>query len=521
MPARWRQGLALGLSVSLLMSALPRSSWADDAPPASGSGATASARPFLGEAASEGLTAPQERQLGDEVMRQLRQDPQYLDDPILQTYVSAQWQRLISTALQQGEIASDQSTHGAWQVFLVQNSTINAFALPGGYVGVHLGLIGITESRDELAAVLAHEMSHVTQRHIARKMGNGKRQSMVGLATMVLGVLAASQNPSVGQALIVGGQAAAAQGQLNFSRDMEREADRVGFGVLTQAGFNAQSMSTMFEKLEKASRLNDDQRYPWLRTHPLTSERIAEARARLPSGQAGALSKPREDAEYAVMRARALVLMDTSASALQRWQRGSANAQASRDEQLVQTVATLMAAAKLKDMSRAQQAMARAYQLTTHEPVARTALDQIVAEMWLEQGQAVKASAVLQTLDQSSRTNLWLRSRLALMLDRQAQQQTAQVVQSWVSEHPNDAVMWSQLSQLAQSLGQPLRAVRAEAESRIALGDTKGGLDRLKAGLALAPQSGAADAMDRAVLQARFKAVEAQWKEEFKLASQR
>ena len=113
----------------------------------------------------------------------------------------------------------------------MRDRSVNAFALPGGYVGVHLGLIAMTGTRDELASVLAHELSHVTQRHIARGIANSKRQSLIGLAAMILGVLAASRAGSAdgANAAIVGGQAAAIQGQLNFSRDMEREADRIGF----------------------------------------------------------------------------------------------------------------------------------------------------------------------------------------------------------------------------------------------------------------------------------------------------
>ena len=156
--------------------------------------------------------------------------------------------------------------------------------------------------------MLAHELSHVTQRHIARSISAGKTSSFVGIAGLLLGVLVASRNPEAANALIAGGQAVAVQGQLNFSRDMEREADRVGFGVFTAAGYEPGGMAAMFEKLQQASRLNDSQSFPYLRTHPLTSARIGEARARL--GVDAAQLVPRSLA-YAVIRARARVLMDT------------------------------------------------------------------------------------------------------------------------------------------------------------------------------------------------------------------
>ena len=123
----------------------------------------------------------------------------------------------------------------------MRDKEVNAFALPGGYVGVNLGMIAMTSTRDELASVLAHEMSHITQRHIARSIGNAKRQTLMSLAAMLAGLVVASRAGSSGvdtaQVAVVGSQALAAQGQLNFSRDMEREADRVGYQVMTGAGF--------------------------------------------------------------------------------------------------------------------------------------------------------------------------------------------------------------------------------------------------------------------------------------------
>jgi predicted Zn-dependent protease len=166
-------------------------------------------------------------------MRDIRRDPDYLDDPVLLEYLNSIWQPLVAAAKSRGDIDPGTDGQFAWEAFLVRDRSVNAFALPGGFVGVHLGLIAMTSSADELASVLAHELTHVTQRHIARSIGNSQKASLVGLGAMILGILAASRsnNADMAQAAIVGGQAAALQGQLNFSRDMEREADRIGFGV--------------------------------------------------------------------------------------------------------------------------------------------------------------------------------------------------------------------------------------------------------------------------------------------------
>ena len=207
-----------------------------------------SALPALGDAGE--LTALEERKLGNLVMRDIYRDPEYMDDAVLSEYVDGIWRRLLAAAQARSEVSADAANHFSWTLVLVRDRTINAFSLPGGYFGLNLGLIATVTSRDELASVLAHELSHVTQRHIARLIGQEKRQQPLLLVAMVLGALAASQNPQAGMAVAAGGQAALIQQQLNFSRSMEREADRVGYGILTQAGFAPQGFVSMFEKLQ-------------------------------------------------------------------------------------------------------------------------------------------------------------------------------------------------------------------------------------------------------------------------------
>ena len=138
--------------------------------------------PALGDAAGEDFTVGTERRLGDQIMAELRRDPDYLDDPLLLDYLQSLWAPLLAAARLRGDITADTDTALAWETFLVRDRSVNAFALPGGFVGVHLGLIAMTTSRDELASVLAHELSHVTQRHIARSIASSSRQSLVGMA---------------------------------------------------------------------------------------------------------------------------------------------------------------------------------------------------------------------------------------------------------------------------------------------------------------------------------------------------
>ena len=176
--------------------------------------------PSLGD--SSDLSAAAERRIGERIAASIYRDPDYIDDPVLTDYLQGIWQPLMAAARARGELPAELDDRFAWQLFLIRERSINAFALPGGYFGVHLGLVSTVTSADELAAVLAHEMSHVTQRHISRLMTQQSKQAPWMIAAMVLGALAASRHPDAGSAAIVGGQALAAQGQLNFSRDMER-----------------------------------------------------------------------------------------------------------------------------------------------------------------------------------------------------------------------------------------------------------------------------------------------------------
>lgn len=475
-----------------------------------------SALPALGDAASADLDVNDERRLGEQIMQAVRRDPVYLDDPVLLDYVDGLWRQLVAAARQQGHIGADLDRPFAWDLFLVRDPSVNAFALPGGHVGVHLGLIAMTTRPDELASVLAHELSHVTQRHIARSMGSAQRNSMVSLAAMVLGLLVASRagNADAAQMAIAGGQAAMIQGQLNFSRDMEREADRIGYGLLESSGFAPQAMASMFEKLAAANRLNDSGAYPYLRSHPLTSERIAEANARAP--QPGTTASP--GLLHELMRARAQVLMDPGATTLARLQAVPVPAE-SGDGRLVGLYRRALASVRLADGAAARLAVTQALELTNRpgtDPAVRRVLRWLGAEVMLNAGPSASAITWLTPAD-PQRPAMLLRAQAVHMVAT-ANDPTAkapetslvdslQTLQAWVAEHPLDAAAWHQLSQTAAAAGQPLRALRADAEARAASGDLGGAIERLRAGRRTEGQD---EAIERHVIDARLRALEAQ-----------
>jgi beta-barrel assembly-enhancing protease len=478
--------------------------------------------PALGDAISEGFDVGTERRLGEHIMHEIWRDPDYLDDPILVDYVQSIWQPLLNAAKQRGDIGTEIEGRFAWHPFLVRERSVNAFALPGGYMGVHLGLLAMTGSRDELASVLGHELTHITQRHIGRSIANAKKQSLLSVAAMVVGVLAASRSPrSDGpSAVIAGGQALAAQGQLNFSRDMEREADRLGFSLMVDAGFAPQGMAAMFEKLERSARLNDSGGFAYLRSHPLNSERIGEARLR-----AGPQSTPKEIPAsgvpwHTLARARARVLMDTRAVALRRWQNTSTIQNASLDEQVSVSYSSALASTLLRDWVAAQASFQRLQSLasrgSSNDPKIKIGIDMLGAQLALAQGNGPHALAILAPYRQEliSRSVLLLTAQAALLAPLE-QQKSAQELQTWLSEQPLDAPAWLLLSQLWHALGHPLRTLRAEAESKAAVGDFLGALDRLREGQRIATAQGTqADQVEAAVIASRLRALDALWRQQ-------
>lgn len=476
--------------------------------------------PSLGDTASDTLSEGTERRLGERIMQEIRRDPDYLDDPVLLDYLNSLWQPLVKVAKERGDIGDELGTF-AFEAFLVRDKSVNAFALPGGFVGVHLGLISMTATRDELASVLAHELTHVTQRHIARSMNVGARQSMIGLATMILGVIAASRSNSgdAANALITGGQAVAVQGQLNFSRDMEREADRIGFSLLSGAGFSPGGMAAMFEKLDYASRLNDSNSYPYLRSHPLNAERIGEARARLgtvpPAPAVSVLG-------HAAAQGRSRVLMDTRVDALRRWQSQDYNrTEASSAERLSAAYSSALASTLLRDWPQADAALQVAQTTVRGNPrgnlQAEREVQLLQAESMLARGNPDQAAALLQPYlkdgGELSRATMLLSGQVALAQprDTEALKRSADRLQTWTALHGQDAGAWGQLGRTWQQLDMPLRGLRAEAESRAAVGDYNGALDRLRAAQQSAQTGKAAsrgDFIDASIIDARIRDLE-------------
>ncbi len=223
--------------------------------------------PDLGDVSQAVLNPAQERQIGQQGMMGIRAGHQLLDDAEINDYLN-----------QLGGKLAENSSEPAlgFEFFAINDYNVNAFALPGGFIGVNAGLLLTTQSESELAAVLSHEIAHVTQHHTAQMLAGQQGDSLASMAALAVAILAARSNPQASQAAIVGIQAGSMQRQLNFTRTHEQEADRIGLELLQKSGFNVHAMPEFLDRLQKATRLLEGNAPSYLRTHPITSDRIAD-----------------------------------------------------------------------------------------------------------------------------------------------------------------------------------------------------------------------------------------------------
>ena len=229
--------------------------------------------PELGDISQATISPRQERQLGLQIMTEIRADRSYLDDAEIAAYLTSLGNRLLAGS---NEDHPDQE----FEFFALQDPSINAFALPGGFMGFNSGLILAAQSESELAGVMSHEIAHVTQKHLARMISGQKYNMLTTLASLALAILVSRSNPQAGQAAVAASQALSIQSRLNFTRDHEKEADRIGLNILVDAGLNPNGMTEFFERLQKAGRFQENGAPSYLRTHPITYERIADIQSR-------------------------------------------------------------------------------------------------------------------------------------------------------------------------------------------------------------------------------------------------
>lgn len=227
--------------------------------------------PSIGDPSERLITPDQERQLGEAFMRRLRQQVPFVDDPELDAYLNGLGNRLV---------ANSDTPSQRFTFFIVKDNAINAFAAPGGFIGTHSALILAARNESELAGVMAHEIAHVTQKHLVRAYDSASRMSLPTAAAILAAILIGTQSSEAGQAAIMSVQAGSIQQQINFTRANETEADNIGMQILAHSEFDPRGMPNFFERLYQSTRYYGDGLPPFLSTHPVTTDRIAESLAR-------------------------------------------------------------------------------------------------------------------------------------------------------------------------------------------------------------------------------------------------
>jgi predicted Zn-dependent protease len=452
--------------------------------------------PELGDASGALLSPYMERKIGEQAMRDIRlRDPQYLDDPELTEYINKIGHRLVAVSP-----AADQD----FTFFLVKDKTINAFAMPGGFVGVNTGLLLAAQTESELAGVLAHEVAHVTQHHLARLLGKQEQLSIPTLAAVILGLLAARSNPDVTQAVIAGAGATNIQSQLNYSRDFEREADRIGFQYLQQAGFDPGGMATFFERMQKATRLYENNAPAYLQNHPLTVERIADMQNR---AQAATYKQVPDSIEFYLARAK-LRADDGAPRDAVSYFRDLVRARRYANEAAAH-YGLAQALARARDYLQAQKQADTASKLAGPQPMVQL----LAARVKAGAGDAAGARQILRAALERTPNYLPLQYAYVESLQDAGRDQAALVwLADLVKTFPRDQRLYRLQAKSYSAVGKQLLLHQALAESYVLQGTLPAAIEQLQ----IAQKSGDGDFYQLSAVEARLRALRAQQAEEAK-----
>jgi predicted Zn-dependent protease len=416
-----------------------------------------------GDSSASVMTPQQELLLGEAFMRSLRQQIEIIEQPEIQHYIETLGQQLVSQ--------SDDPT-APFEFFVVRDDSINAFAGPAGKIGIHSGLIEKAESEGELAAVLAHEIAHVTQRHLMRALESRQNQSLQTAATVLATIIAASASPQAGEAMIATSAGLSLQQQINFTRSNEQEADRVGMQTLHNAEYAPKNMSAFFKRLQQASRHDGETVPEYLRTHPLSLSRIADAESRI--GQYAPVSR-RSDEEFQRIRTLLKIPQFTNPqSAVRHYQK--ALQQSSLEQQQILQFGLGIA---LQQAEAPKQALQQLLPLLEQQPEAPTLLIQI-ARSEAESGATQQALQRIREISRIYPTHRALAQFHAELLQQQRQFDPAiQRLQQTIADHPTHPALYQQLATPHTLANHPPESHLALAHYHFLRGETKVALQQL------------------------------------------
>jgi predicted Zn-dependent protease len=426
------------------------------------------ALPDFGDPSRQYISAPEERRLGLAVMQRVRDQGLFIDDVQLRQYLTSVGQRITASA--------DYDGH-PFTFFWINDADINAFAAPGSFIGVFAGLFLATRNEDELAGVLAHEIAHVTQRHIARAFADAQRLALpMAAAVIAAAVLAASTDSPVGNAAMAGTLAAGAQHQINFTRANEQEADRVGTQLLARAGFDPNGMSSFFERLQRLSGSSKAQGFEYLLTHPLPGRRAADTQDRQVSP---ARRAPRDDEAYYMAKARLEVMTSSNTGdLLRRFETTLARGDFARE-----TAERYGYVLALKRAGRLEDAQAQLDRLLNSNP-DHLALRIEEAELALTKGDRARAWQLFEKARDLYADDFALAMHYGRALATQGDPRKAmQLLQPHLRRNGSDASLHTLYAQAAQRAGDPAMTHASMAEHHYLNGDLTRAIEQAELGL--------------------------------------
>jgi predicted Zn-dependent protease len=427
--------------------------------------------PDIGDPSSVYFGASDEQKLGLEIMRKLRDRGMVLDDVQLTQYLNSIGQSIVTYANQNG---------APYTFFMVRDSSINAFALPYNFIGVNAGLLLATQREDELAGVIAHEIAHVSQRHIVRAIADMKRLSLPMAAAMLAGAaLAASGSSQAGQAAMVGSMAASAQHQISFTRANEQEADRIGMQFLAKAGFDPNGMTDFFTKLERLSGGEARNQIPeMLLTHPRPESRAADTQDRIPMPLVRR-TIPRDRRAYELVKARTRVLATEDTHALIRKLETRLTGGDFTDE-IAERYGYALA---LRQAGRYDDAQQQVVRLLRRDP-DRLAFRIEAAEIALAKGDQERAWRWFEDASRLYPDDFTLAMHYGSALATQGNPKRAmQLLQPHLRRYPNDPRLYATYAQAAQRAGDRAATHATMAEYYYLNGELLAAVDQLEAGL--------------------------------------
>ncbi len=449
--------------------------------------------PDLGDVSQSELSPQLERRIGESIMREIRADRSYSDDAEITDYLNTLGYKLV---------AASSDSRQEFSFFLIIDPQVNAFALPGGFVGINSGLILTAQSESELAGVVSHEVAHVTQRHMARMVAQQKQSQIVTIAALAVAILAARSNPQISQAAIAAGQASFIQSALNYTRDHEREADRVGFQVLERAGFDAHAMAAFFERMQRATRFYETNAPAYLRSHPLTYERIADMQNRaqnLPYRQVP------DSLDFQLMRAKIKAAQDTPQEALAFFEESLGERKYLSEA--ASRYGLVSALIRVRAYARAGKELQTLRKSLPESP----AVDALAGRYYIASGDA---AAALQTYRDALKSHPGYRALVysyaeSLLADRQPGE-ALKLVESRLHYSVSDYRMYELQARCYAALGKRLSQHRASAEAYYRMGNVRAAIEQL----VLAQKSGDGDFYQQSSVDARLRELRRQDEEE-------